>query len=73
MLLLTGEPFSPENSVFVIGGKAEQAEILSRPSPTEIEIRLPARIADATGFSRVRVTSPDSRFSNSVPIEIRRE
>jgi hypothetical protein len=73
-LLLTGEPFPPEVNVFVIGGQAaEQAEILSRASPTEIEIRLPARIADATGFSRVRVTSPDSRFSNSVPVEIRRE
>lgn len=70
--LLSGEPFPAEVNVFVIGGQAEQAEILSRPSPTEIEIRLPARIADATGFSLVRVTSPDSRFSNAVPIEIRR-
>jgi hypothetical protein len=72
-LLLTGEPFPPEVNVFVIGGQAEQAEILSRASPTEIEIRLPPRRAVAPGFSFVRVTSPDSRFSNSVPIEIRRE
>ena len=60
--------------MFVIGGQAaEQAEILSRASPTEIEVRLPARIANAPGFIVVRVTSPDSRFSNSVPIESRRE
>lgn len=69
-LLLSGEPFPLDVTVFVNG---EQAEILSRASSTEIEIRLPARIADATGYSFVRVTSPDSRFSNSVPIEIRRE
>jgi hypothetical protein len=72
-ILLSGEPFPVEVTVFVIGRLAEQAEILSRASPTEIEVRLPARIADAPGFSFVRVTSPDSRFSNSVPIEIRRE
>lgn len=68
--LLTGEPFPPDVTVFANG---EPAAILSRASPTEIEIRLPARIADAPGFSLVLVTSPDSRFSNAVPIEIRRD
>lgn len=68
--LMSGEPFPTEVTVFAIG---EQAEILSRASPTEIEIRLPARVAYAAGFSFVRVTSPDSRFSNAAPIEIRRE
>lgn len=70
-LLLTSEPFPSEVNVFAIGEKAEQAEILTRASPTEIQIRLPTGRADAPGFSLV--TSPDSRFSNSVPIEIRRE
>jgi len=69
-LLLSGEPFPPDVTVFASG---EQAEILSRASPTEIEIRLPTRRADAPGFIVARVTSPDSRFSNSVPVEIRRE
>jgi len=36
-------------------------------------IRLPARKADAPGFSFVRVTSPDSLFSSSAPIEIRND
>ena len=68
--LLSGEAFPAEITVFVID---RQAEILDRPSATEIEIRLPARVADAPGFSLVRVVAPDSRFSNAVPIEIRRE
>ena len=71
--LLTGEPFPPGINVFVIGEQAEQAEILRRASPAEIEIRLPPRRADTPGFRLVRVTSFDSRFSNAVPIEIRRE
>jgi len=71
--LLTGEPLPPAVDVFVIAEQEEQAEILSRASPTEIEIRLPPRRANAPGFILVRVTSPDSRFSNSVSVEIRRE
>ena len=69
---LSGEPFPAEITVFAIG---RQAEILSRASATEIEIRLPAGIADAPGFSSVRVVASDSssRFANAVPIEIRRE
>jgi hypothetical protein len=69
-LLLRGEPLPPEVTVSANG---EQAEILSRASPTEIEVRLAAHRADAPGFSFVRVTSPDFRFSNAVPIEIRRQ
>jgi hypothetical protein len=69
-LSLSGELFPTEVDVFVNG---EPAEILSRASATEIEIRLPARRAAAPGFSFVRVTSPDSRFSNAVPIEIRKD
>jgi hypothetical protein len=68
--LLKGEPFPPVVDVFMNG---EPAQILSRAIPTEIEIRLPTRKADAPGFSFVRVTSPDSRFSNAAPIEIRKD
>ena len=67
---MSGEPFPAEITVFAID---RQAEILSRPSATEIEIRLPSRKADAPGFSAVRVFASESRFSNAVPIEIRRE
>lgn len=69
-LLLTGEPLPAEITVFANGG---QAEILNRPSVTEIEIRLRTGIAEATGFTFVRVFASDSRFSNAVPIEIRRQ
>jgi hypothetical protein len=72
-LVLTGESFPPGVTVFVINAQAEQAEILGRSNATDIEIRLPPRLAAAPGFTIVRMTSPDSRFSNSVPIEIRRE
>ena len=72
--ILSGEPFPAEITVFANG---IQAEILSRASATEIEIRLPAHIADAPGFSFVRVVSSasdsSSRFTNAVPIEIRSE
>lgn len=67
--LLTGEAFPPEITVFANGC---QTDILNRPSAAEIEIRLPSKVAEAPGFSLVRVVAADSRFSNAVPIEIRR-
>lgn len=67
---LSSEPLPPEIAVFVNG---QRAEVISRPSPTEIEIRLPTLKADAPGYFFVRVTLPDSRFSNAVPIEIRNQ
>jgi hypothetical protein len=68
--LMSGEPFPAEITVFAID---RQAEIISRASATEIEIRLPAGMAHAPGFSSVRVFTSESRFSNAVPIEIRSE
>lgn len=67
---LGGDSFPPEITVFVDG---KPAEILSRASASEITLRLPARKAVAPGLIYVLVTSPDSAFSNSVPIEIRKE
>jgi hypothetical protein len=69
-LLLGGDPFPMDVSVIANGG---QAEILSRDSPTEIEIRLPGHKASATGFVFARVFTSESRFSNAVPIEIRKD
>jgi hypothetical protein len=78
--LVSGEPFPPEaNVVFfppvpdVRFPDGQQAEILSRVTPGEIEVRLPAPAVDAPGFGILLVIAPDSRFSNVVPIEIRNE
>jgi hypothetical protein len=69
-LVLSGDSFPPDVTVIA---NNERAEIVSRGSATEIEIRLPGRKADAQGFGFARVFAAESQFSNAVPIEIRRD